>query len=74
MKTLKFDVYGRFTVEIRREGDRWRAFRGGDGKWVPVPDLLIPPDILESELPVYLDDFYHELARPGQEVRAVNQC
>lgn len=71
MKTLKFDVYGHFIIEVRRESGRWKVLRGGDGKWRLVPELVIPPQVQESELPIFIDDFYHELARPGQEIRAI---
>ncbi|SEA30738.1 DUF7661 family protein [Microbulbifer marinus] len=71
MITLKFDIFGRFVIEIRRESGGWEAFYLGDGKRRAVRDLVIPPEVESDELLVYLDDFYHELARPDEQVREI---
>ena len=34
---MKFDVYGRFQIEVRREGDRWVAYRSALGKRTSRP-------------------------------------
>jgi hypothetical protein len=58
---LRFDVYG-FDLGVRREGERWRAYRLGEGKRRELHDLVIPVDLPESELERYLSDLCHEMA------------
>jgi len=62
MKTLKFDVYGRFVL-IEETAGGWRAFYlGSEGKRRPARDIIVPPNIQESEIAQYLDDLCHEWA------------
>jgi hypothetical protein len=68
---MKFDVYGRFRLEVVREGDGWAAYRLDPGKRTKLNDLIIPSSVEASEIAVYLDDIYHEAARPGDLVRMV---
>lgn len=68
---MRFNIYGRFQLDVRREEGRWVAYRLTPGKRVLEDELLIPADVEEAELAVYLDDIYHELARPGQAVEAL---
>ena len=68
---MKFDVYGKFRVDVVREGDRWVAYRAEDGKRVRLDVLVIPSSLGEEELAPYLDDLYHEAAKPGQVVRRI---
>lgn len=68
---MRFDIYGRFVVEVIREDDCWIAYRVGEGIRRRAPDLVIPSDIDSSELVTFLDDVYHELACPGQRIRRV---
>jgi hypothetical protein len=70
---VKFDVYGRFQLEVQREGELWVAYRLSPGKRVKVNDLIIPPSFRASEIAVYLDDLYHEAARPGEVVRMLDR-
>jgi hypothetical protein len=65
---MKFDVYGRFQLEVVREKDQWVAYRLGLGKRA-LADLAIPSSVAPSEVETYLDDLLHELAGPGQSVR-----
>jgi len=68
---MKFDVFGRFQLEVQREGELWVAYRLSPGKRTPLDDLVIPPTFDAAEIAVYLDDLYHEAARPGDVVRLV---
>jgi hypothetical protein len=70
---MKLDVYGRFQLEIVREGGRWIAYQLEPGKRIRLPDLVIPDWLDESEVVQHLDDHYHEAARPGQVVRRVHE-
>ena len=60
MKTLKFDVFGRDVLIVETESG-WQAFYlGNEGKRRPARDIIVPPNILESEIAQYLDDLCHE--------------
>lgn len=66
---MKFDVYGRFQIEVCREGHGWVAYRLALGKRARIDALAIPCDIATSQdMARYLDDLYHEAGRPGQSV------
>jgi hypothetical protein len=69
---MRFDIYGRYEIEVARDGATWKAFSVGEGKRVPLDDILIPPDVREDELQTYLDDLLHELATPGRTIRRVD--
>lgn len=66
---MKFDIYGRFELEVLREGDRWLVFRLAPGKRLPVTDFMIPAEVQPDEIATYLDDLFHESAVPGKSVR-----
>lgn len=68
---MKFSVYGRFELEVVREGDAWVAYRLAPGKRIRADDVLIPASILPAEIGTYLDDLFHELSGPGQRVQRV---
>jgi len=63
---MRFNIYGRFRLEVRREQGRWMAYRLTSGTRVPEDELVIPAELAEDELAIYLDDIFHELAGPGQ--------
>ncbi|WP_312552405.1 hypothetical protein [Massilia sp.] len=68
---MRFNIYGRFQLEVRREQERWMAYRLISGTRVPEDELVIPAELGEHELAVYLDDIFHELAGPGQSIEVV---
>jgi hypothetical protein len=65
---LRFSIYRRFELEVRRENATWVAYREGLGKRVRIDDLVIAADLRPEELGRYLDAIYHEYAEPGQHV------
>ena len=69
--SMRFNIYGRFQIEVRREHESWVAYRLTPGKRVLEDELVIPGDVDASELAIYLDDIFHELAGPGQEIEAL---
>ena len=69
--SMRFNIYGRFQLEVRREQESWVAYRLTPGKRVLEDELVIPADVDASELAVYLDDIFHELAGPGQEIEVL---
>ena len=63
---MKFNIYGRFQVEVHRQHDSWIAYRSESGNRVMLNDVVIPAELDESELAIYLDDLFHEFAGHGQ--------
>lgn len=70
---MRFDVYGRFQIEVRQEAGEWVAYRSALGKRTRI-NLVIPREIQKpEEIARYLDDLFHETARPGQSVSEVTE-
>lgn len=65
---MRFDIYNRFVIEIIRKDERWIAFRIGEGSKVPEYDLVVPQDLEASQLLTFLEDMFHEYARPGKSI------
>ena len=63
---MKFNIYGRFQVEVRRTNDLWIVYRTELGKRTELNDVVIPADLDASEIAIYLDDIFHEFAGRGQ--------
>jgi hypothetical protein len=68
---VKVDVYGRFQLDVVREGQRWVAYRLALGKRIQWNELAIPSKLEAAEICEYLDDLYHEMAKPGQRVHEI---
>ncbi|GLQ52536.1 hypothetical protein ACFFJT_10845 [Dyella flava] len=68
---MRFNVYGRFLLDIKREGGAWVIYRIADGKRVLSNDFVIPSDLEEAEIPQFLDDVFHELSGPDDRVDVV---
>jgi hypothetical protein len=68
---VKFDIYGRFQVEVRRENGAWVIYRIAPGKRYRETDFVIPDDLPPEQIQTYLDAFYHELAGYGQNIVAL---
>lgn len=65
---MRFNIYGRFQVEVRRENEAWVVYRAGLGKRTQLNDVVVPAIVAEDELAIYLDDVFHELAGFGDNV------
>ncbi len=65
---MKFDIYGKFQLDVAREADTWLAYRLEPGKRIAIRDFSIPDFLDEGELAIYLDDIYHEMGGPGERV------
>lgn len=70
---MRVDVYGRFQLEILRENGRWTAYRLEPGKRIRLPELAIPDDLDATEIAQFLDDLYHEMSKPGQAIRVLDE-
>ena len=69
--SVRFDVYGRFELEVVKEKGVWIAYRIALGTRVRENALVFPEVIEASELVTYIDDVFHELSGPGQSVRVI---
>lgn len=67
-RTVKFNIYGRFQVDVRRENDSWVVYRPELGKRTRLNDVVVPPNLETQELATYLDDIFHEFAKFGENV------
>ncbi|MES2153119.1 MAG: hypothetical protein V4508_25345 [Pseudomonadota bacterium] len=68
---MKFNIYGRFQVDVRREGDAWVVFRIEDGKRAKMHDIVVPESFANDDIATYLDDIFHEFAGLGQGVERI---
>lgn len=68
---MKFDIYGRFELDVQRTADGWQAYRMASGKRVLAEDVVIPAEVAPEDIAAYLDDLLHELSPPGGAVVAV---
>jgi hypothetical protein len=62
---MKFNIYGRFQVDVRRENDSWVVYRSEQGKRTLLNDVVIPPNLVAHDLATNLDDIFHEFAKLG---------
>jgi hypothetical protein len=65
---MKFNIYGRFQVDVRRESEGWIVYRAELGKRTRLHEVIVPPDLAAAEIATYLDDVFHEYAGIGQTV------
>ena len=47
---MKFDIYGRFQLEVLRDQDHWSVYRLASGKRMPVHDFIIPPEVEPNDI------------------------
>lgn len=71
-RNVRFSIYGHYEFDIVREGDNWKVFNLDAGKRLLLNDVVIPTEVQEDEVATYLDDLFHELAKPGQAIRRLS--
>jgi hypothetical protein len=69
---MRFDIYGRFQLDVRRENDSWEVYRLEHGKRARMNDFVIPSTLEADEIATYLDDIFHELSGPGQRIELLS--
>jgi hypothetical protein len=69
---MRFNIYGRFQLDVRRENDSWEVYRFEPGKRAKVNDVVIPATLEAEEIATYLDDIFHELSGPDQRVELLS--
>ncbi|HEY9696116.1 MAG TPA: hypothetical protein V6D10_02560 [Trichocoleus sp.] len=70
---MKYNIYGKFKVEVVRQGNVWRVFRIGLGVKRPEPNVHIQLDASELEILVALDDAFHEWASPDANIEEISE-
>ncbi len=68
---MKFDVYGRFFIEVTRESGRWIAHRIDQGRRSKMHELAIPGEAQADDIPRWLEDLLHEYALPNRTVTRI---
>ncbi len=68
---MKFDIYGRYELDVERVQGKWLVFRSEDGKRRQESDIIIPSDIGEADVLAWLEDLLHEYARPGRTITRI---
>jgi hypothetical protein len=69
---MRFDIYGRYQLEVVREADRWVMYKLDYGKRLVNSDFVIPASLHPDEIATYINDILHEWARPGETVRRIS--
>ena len=60
---LKLDAYGK-KLELIRENNQWVIFELGEGKKTRSNDIYIPEEYNQEQVLQFLEDMFHERARP----------
>ncbi len=68
---MKFDIYGKFQLDVARGAGTWVAYRLEPGKRIVLRDFSIPDFLDGGELAAYLDDIYHEMGGPEERVTQI---
>ena len=66
---MKYDMYGRFQLEVLRQNGTWIVYRCGSGVRALVHDVVLPNDLEEQEIAIFLDDIYHESDTHGRGIQ-----
>ncbi|HEY5119935.1 MAG TPA: hypothetical protein VII90_10825 [Anaerolineales bacterium] len=69
---MKFDVYGRFIVEVIRHGEDWEVFLLEQGRRLRMDEVAIQSETPMDRIPYYLEDLWHESASPGKAIRRLD--
>jgi hypothetical protein len=76
---MRLSIYDLFTVNVVRPDGGWSKgspialIEEGD-KCVPMFDLLIPNDLDDEELALFVSDSFAAFARPGKRVVRLDDC
>jgi hypothetical protein len=68
---MKFDVYGRFFVDVTRESGGWIVYRIDQGRRQRMADLVLADDARPEDIPHALEDLLHEYAAPDRKIRMI---
>jgi hypothetical protein len=65
---MKYDIYGRFQLEVLRESGAWAVYRIGQGVKSFAHDVVLPSDLEVDQIATFLDDLFHESDTSGRGV------
>ncbi|MEC3909453.1 hypothetical protein U5A82_02885 [Sphingobium sp. CR2-8] len=68
---LRFDIYGRYQLEISMIDGHWKIEKQIGERHVVLHDFVIPHFVGPDELAVYLDDILHENSGIGEVIRRI---
>ncbi len=68
---MKFDIYGRFFVDVTRESDGWTVYRIDQGRRLRMEDLVLPAEVRAEDIPRWLEDLLHEYAAPDRKIKMI---
>ena len=68
---MKFDIYGKFQLQVERENGRWHVYKLGNGYRTPEHDIVIPSEVPSEDLTGFLDDLFHETSTGKTHVRVI---
>ena len=68
---MKFDVYGRFFVDVTRESGGWVAYRVDQGRRQRMAEWALADDVRPEDVPHALEDLLHEYAAPNRKIKLI---
>ncbi len=68
---MKFDVYGRFFVDVTRESGGWVVYRVDQGRRQRMEDLVLADDVRPGDVLHALEDLLHEYAASGRKIKLI---
>ncbi len=68
---MKYDVYGRFFIDVTRESESWVVYRVDQGRRQRMEDLIIPAEARAEDIPRWLEDLLHEYAVPNRKIKMI---
>jgi hypothetical protein len=67
---MKFNIYGRRKLEVRRENDAWEVYGAPESS--PVVEPFISSVLETEDSATYIDDIYYELAGTGMDSKRLS--
>jgi hypothetical protein len=68
---MKFDVYGRFFIDVTRESGGWVVYRIDQGRRQRMENLVLADDVRPEDIPLALEDLLHEYAAPDRMIKRI---
>lgn len=60
---MRFNIYGRFLIEVLRQDNQWVVYRlGNEGKKRLAHDIQLSPELDKNDVQEQLAILYHEYA------------
>jgi hypothetical protein len=69
---MRFDIYGRYRLDVEREDDGGVIYRLDRGGRRRIYDFVIPGNLAETDIATCLDDILDELAGTGAVIKRLD--